>query len=269
MAGQDTLDQNSDISSDCENSENEEKINALVKTLLNSQPSPSQLSGKKKPGRPKKVKFQNDDLSMILNVVLSLRDDFKKLDQKLTNMDSRMREYMGKMKKLEQENIELKAKSVALDKRVCDLENIIEDLEQEARNNKLLVTFPKLDPAVDVITKVKETMEKELSISCEELRDVNIRKFGKRNNMALIALNKTYLKGKIFKELRLKRPKDVFVNEFLVHRREALFRQLRQYKKEGKVYSVFTLNGKIYIKYAQNEDKVLVNKIEDLRFSVN
>ena len=152
---------------------------------------------------------------------------------------------------------------------MCDLENIIEDLEQEARNNKLLVTFPKLDPAVDVITKVKETMEKELSISCEELRDVNIRKFGKRNNMALIALNKTYLKGKIFKELRLKRPKDVFVNEFLVHRREALFRQLRQYKKEGKVYSVFTLNGKIYIKYAQNEDKVLVNKIEDLRFSVN
>ena len=109
-----------------------------------------------------------------------------------------------------------------------------------------------------------ETLSSKLNIPLKELDDLIFQKFGNFNNKFVAKVSNSSLKSRMFKAVKTARPENVFINEFLTKKRENLMYELRNFKRQGRLTSVYSFNGKIYVKYPNNIVAFHVNNLSDM-----
>ena len=87
---------------------------------------------------------------------------------------------------------------------------------------------------------------------------------GKSVKKVKLILSDKELKGKLFKTFRSKKPNNLFLSEFLSRHNADLAAKLREKKRAGIIYSVFSFHGTVYYKTTAESPSVSVRCHEDV-----
>ena len=68
----------------------------------------------------------------------------------------------------------------------------------------------------------------------------------------------------LFTAVKSNRPRDLFVNDYLIPSRDKLLYEIRTKKQELGIHSVFSFRGQIYIKKSGDSEKILVRSINEI-----
>ena len=230
----------------------------------------------------KSLEEQNKEITSIIK-------NRKKIEENFKNLETRISKVEAENSNLKTENLNLKNEISALNpgnndmqsdnlnlqnsnkilnnevlsqkKEIRKLSFNLEDLEQKFANDKIIITCNSLDNNKSLL----ENLSSKLKLSSKELDGLVIEKFGNLQNKFLVKIPKTSTKSIIFVAAKKEKPRDLYVNEFLVKRREKLLYDLRMLKRnEGRFVSVYTFNGDIYVKYNHTDMPFLIKSLDDV-----
>ena len=193
-------------------------------------------------------------------------EEIKKINLKFDTLLAIVKdELIPRIQFLEEENSALKRKVSEEKLRMDTLENRLDDIEQDKRSHQLLISSPELADPKTSINETVELLSSKLHIRKEQFNGATVRKLGKQGNTVLLSLPNRHLHPIIFKRVRNYKPRNLFVNEFLIKKREAIYLYLKEQKKQDPsiFHSSFTFYGKIYIKKHANSEKILVQSINE------
>ena len=199
---------------------------------------------------------------------------------------------MTKVASLAQEVKELKRLNVEKDKRINDLENRIDDLEQYSRQDNLIITGFKYrhlsysraanpdqevfnhensteqekvsleDQVVELLQKHEIPIDKDSISACHTLPSKN----RPQDRPIVIRFTSRKAKIKVLQNSR-KLKKDqtkpaIYINEHLTSKNNMIAKEARRLRREGKIENTWTRNCKIFIKYrmANGDEKVMIVK---------
>lgn len=263
------IDEENFVSSD-EN--NDEKINKLMQTLEDFNP-PSQRSHKRRgrtvaSGKSTRLSgLQEFPMATFVGILNDFRNELKKLNLKLDGITSELKNFNGRLCVLEESFKPLKYNYESLDKRINELELRFEDIEQEKRNLNLLLHINDSPPQDEYEESIKKILTDKIEVEGELIEGIVITRFGRTKNIFSLMVPNFRVKGRLFACIRRTKPKDIYLSEYLVSRREKLMKDLRLRKKNGELASVFTYNGQVFVKLTQNSQKIKISNINDLNLA--
>lgn len=171
------------------------------------------------------------------------------------------------MKQLKNENIDIKA-------RLNALEDKLNAQEQKEKQNNIIVSGVPLQPDENiqrVVGNIFNTIKVPLADNMEMFR-INKQEYAP----ILIKLHSHEEKIKLLKArkevrgLRVQlcnltgRNNNIFFNEDLTAMNQALYKKCRDYKKENKMYAVYTRSGRIFLIKKEGESPIRIRSETDL-----
>ena len=92
-------------------------------------------------------------------------------------------------------------------------------------------------------------------INSQDITRVSI--YGKARKIIKVVCISEIVKKDILKQVKISKPKDIFISEFLTSIRNKLFYELRQLKKSyhTKVFAVYTRDGNLFYKLSSEPNK--------------
>ena len=190
------------------------------------------------PGVDKKTAITNEHL---LNAILQLTNNVTDLDKKLSDS-------IAENKALQQRVDHVEKKYDYLIKKYCNMEDNLDEMDQQHRQNKIIVQCPTINNQSSPRENVIHNMETHLKIPKTKLDNISVSKLGSTNKF-LVTLPYFELKGEIFKASKQLKPRGMYINEFLTEKRAKLFYECRMKKRNENCFSsVYTFNGRVYVK---------------------
>jgi hypothetical protein len=222
---------------------------------------------KKKPGRPKKSKIasgsQNDD--RLVKVLEALVEKVSGLETEVKSFGTMLKSAMDRITKLEQENIGLKNKLEEKDAIVRDQEKRLEDIEGHVRADFVVISGRSVSSEkTDLHQRMSHQLSNALTISIDVTDRFIYRKLGNGTNKVLVKVANYDDRVALFTAAKKDRPKDLFVNDYLIPSRDKLLYEVRKRKQDLGFYAVFSLRGRIFIKKRKDSDKIMIGSLEDV-----
>lgn len=246
----------------------ESEINRLTEILLKSKSGKAGGSiNKRKAGRPASktnTSNKNTDLEIIVTMLKELKNDVSYIKEKVAGIEGKVNQNQARLIKLENKCVELEGENTKLKTKVNDLSKQIDELEIENRRNKVILTIPKVESKEMIKDNVKSILIDKLNISDDEWKKIQTLPIGNTNDKIILKLNDELLKGKLFKTIRTRQLQGIYINEYLTKNKLSLVKELRKMKKEGMINTVYTFEGKVYIKKSENGKKIKINNIDEV-----
>ena len=213
-----------------------------------------------------------------------LKSSFSKQSTEISSLQSGL-------KKAQNENVELKRSVVSLKKKIEDHEEEInelysqqDDLEQYTRKNALEIHgIPEniYSSTANVVIKLGERLN--VSISNEDI-DISHKLYNGKNNPKSIIVKfishqkktQLYRKRTELKNVKVSdlfsdgsasdsaQSQRIFINENLTQPRKKIMKKANNMRKDGMIQSVWSLDGKIYVKTSPSGTPVRIHCEEDL-----
>ena len=206
---------------------------------------------------------EDESLNGLVKCVI---EEMRKMNTKLDILSSKVDELFPRVQRLEAENIVLKDKLINSDARLAELEYRVDTVEQSKREHQLIIHSPQIDSASDnLLNETIDRISSTLRIHQSSFQGTQVHKLGVNKNTVLVSLGDTSLRAKIFSSLMKMKPRNFSVNEFLIKKREDLYRKIRDKKKENgsNFHSVFTFHGQIFMKKTRASNKELIKSYND------
>jgi hypothetical protein len=148
--------------------------------------------------------------------------------------------------------------------RIASIELQQERTTQFSRKNQLIIKGAALTYEVENIhVETIEKLSSILHIPKERLKKAEFRKSGK---CVLMTTQDPDDKYALFEAVRAIKLVNLSINEFLTPYKAKLLYELRKIKYETKkFYSVFSMNGKIFVTYQERGPKSLINSLDDIQ----
>lgn len=151
---------------------------------------------------------------------------------------------------------------------VRDLSDKINDLEQYNRRNNLCITGIAEEPGENC-KQIIQTIGKKLNIevSNEDVRAAyRLGKKEQKTRPLLVEFSFINKRNEIFNARKHLREKcrNVYINEHLTQKNYNLLYKMRKMKKEKKIFSVWTVNGKIRVRSSEGSQPNYVTSIGDV-----
>ena len=150
-----------------------------------------------------------------------------------------------------------------------DLELRLDILEQRNNANTLSISGESLWSLIqdkDFKSKIIETIIQKTDniVNKDEIDDIIV--IGKEKKNFKVICRSLDVKNKILSFARQRKPKDIFVSEFLTSFRNRLFYQARQLKKiyPNCLSSVYTRSGNVFYKLKNNQHFFKIKKLNDI-----
>lgn len=213
---------------------------------------------------PSKDLISNNNSSME-NLLQSLVNELGFMRTAVTKLTDKITDALGKIGDLERENAELKEACKQKDEKILSLEMEKDEIDQNTRANCLIMSGEKV---VNMKQNVPETLSK-IFTQTLKLKPRNPVNFSYRMSgdgaKVLLTIDNYNDRAAIFTAVRKIKPNGLYINEFLTPRRQELLYELRKLKKEERIFSAFSSNGKIYYRLSNDSDRVLVKSMSDVR----
>ena len=212
------------------------------------------------------VKENKKTVSDLLKSIEELQNRLKEKDKRIELLEDKINEFEQYSKK---NNIIISGESLNLHSYSQAAEN--EDLGNERSSPETLV--PEEDDSMSTLnegimkTNFIKFAESKLSVSIKDDQIVAIHKLKKRRDgitPIIIKFTSNAAKFQIMKSRRKLKGQKIFINDHLTQRNTALERKARQLKKEKRIDSSWTWNGRIFIKETETSMKREIKHQKDL-----
>ena len=228
---------------------------------------------------------QTPTLSMIYKLLTEMKTQMKKDSEEMASIKKGQKEVKEAIESLREEKEELKRQNTQLQEEVKILNNKIEKLDEiqdnlnqyQRKHNLELHGIPEKDD--EDLENVVEELAKELGIDDIDYNDIDIvhRLHSRKTPRPIIVKFKSYDDKKNLYQARYKLKKwknpneeklngatRIYINENLTPARKQLFNEVRKRAKQHRWYSVFTIDGKIFIKREKGQKNAKITKEADL-----
>ena len=240
------------------------------------------------------VNDESDSLNDLHEIKKSLNEITLTLDEVKTDVI----ENKESVRKLLSIIDELRLKIADKDRRIQNLENQLNDLEQYSKKNNIIVSADskKLNlhsyrnvvrhgdaqtenengNKEDEISTDEESIIKEnfvkfcqskLAITMEGNEILAIHKLRKRRDgiePVLVKFNNNAAKVQIMKARKKLKGTEIYINDHLTQRNAELEKKARMLKRSKRINSTWSWNGKIYIKVTEEDSKKEVKNMQEL-----
>ena len=166
---------------------------------------------------------------------------------------------LTKDKKIE----ELQSAITVRDEFIDTLEVRIDKLERESVEDMVIITSDNFknkslqDNQNEVIAAT--------GIHPDDFSEDTWRKFNSDGDQVLVKLAYRNVKSKLFREIKGKRRKDIFISEYLTPQNEKIYFAAREMKRTYKnLHSIFTYQGQVHVRNFKNSNPTLIRKCSDL-----
>ena len=192
-----------------------------------------------------------------------------KISKEVFNRLQQLEGENGKLKEnitiLETENTKMKKNIVELKEQVNLVIDMCEDLEQNDLASKLILkcNAPSSNeaPARD---EVKKFLGDTLLLTEDQMRQINLKKMPRSENIYCISLDSISLKGHLFKKCKELSPENFYLSEFLTKKKHKLMYDLRKLKSnDSTIERIYSFNGRIFVKKTNVNDPILVRNVSD------
>lgn len=210
-------------------------------------------------------------------IVKAMGDTADEITESMNDVHSKLRRMLSLMG-------QFSTRIKTVEGRVEQHESSIDDLQRENRKltdrcenlervscfDKIVMTFDKFDTNSNAYQAVvKKVLSEDLKLSSSMVEQIGISKFGTSKSTVLLHMPSMAARFAIFNckpILRRNQQKysNLFINEYLTVKNTALMKSARELKKKKHISSVFSLNGKVYVKKKENDDKTLIRCMNDL-----
>ena len=156
-----------------------------------------------------------------------------------------------------------------------DLFSKVDNLEQKANSNVILCSGPSITNIAtgtdaNDLSKIKTDLVNKLQDIVPDTSEtdfLNVSFFGKERKQLKITCNNISIRSKLLKEIKRKKPENIFLSEFLTSFRSKLYYELRQLRKKNptKITAAYTRNGNIYYKLINDDKFYNVRYLQDIR----
>lgn len=225
----------------------------------------------------KNSKQTNDD-SIGFDEIYNL---LQNLQQSVSSIQMELASYREIVTNLTEQNISLRNENVELKHRVDNIENQIEDMKQSHLNNNILICgVPEADKEnlLSIVDTIGNTVG--ISVNSADICNVYRKKLPSNNSSGLPApivvhFSNTKMRNSILAASKTKQfdshilpselqhPKrPIYLNEQLTRRKQFLFREARQMKRDGIVQYAWTKNGEIYVRKNEGSPHVKFKNID-------
>lgn len=173
----------------------------------------------------------------------------------------------------------LSAENTLLKKKIRDLEERVEDMEQYSRSNCLEIQGIPLTPTEDVLSIVKEVGQA-LDMQIADTMVDACHRLGRRNDDnppgIIVKFVRRTDKEKFLQKRRVKRTlstrhlgrsddRPIYVNESLSPARRRLHALARRFQKEENYKFLWVRNGRIFLRKEENAPVKVITSSEDLK----
>ena len=213
---------------------------------------------------------ETDIVEAMGNTVVDIKEDVLGLNNKLTRMLTLMRQFSGKIQSLETKIVQQEVIIKRQDKEIQQLYTKCDSNERMIRSDKVIMSSPKINTDTDNYHEgVKNILHDALTLSQTTTDQITISRFGSTNNVVLLQLPSIAVKLNIFRAKKLLRGnktyENLFINEFLSEKNAAIMKAARELKKKKQLYSVFSFDGRVYVKKRENDDRHLIQNLSQLQ----
>ena len=212
-----------------------------------------------------KTTLNNENFTVsLLNLLDKMSKDIKNKKNSTQNTGDSQNVDSEKIEELE---YKLEEATETNKGRMTTLEEHVDHVDQLARKHDLILSGPGVPTDNEKLKKaVIEKLSSSLKIPKKDLLNIKVRKIGPGRNgkppTVLLTHYNTETRGLIFSAAHKAKPTDIFINESVTRKRENLMYELRKFKKEGKLKSVYSLNGYVYVVYPDGGRKQVNNLYE-------
>ena len=220
----------------------------------------------------------------IENLYSDMQSDLGALQTQFSNVNNRINDVFAILKNVSDRVDTLEGHDRAqslliedLESRLIKQEFINSETERKARANQILLTHPNLNSsAADLNKTVITFIQNKFQLPLAKIKDVSARKIGPDDHTVLVSVPNESVVGDLFKikkQLRNEKKDDhLFLNEFLTEFNYNLLKSLKaiksaciKKKQPPLFYSVFSFRGRIYVKIAEDSDRILIKNKHDIK----
>jgi hypothetical protein len=209
--------------------------------------------------------------NLMQDVSLELKHDLEKMSTKLNRVFVVMNALVDRVEELEKIVQENSERTQCQERRIIELEWRTEEQDRKTALNKVLLTYEKINTSSNSLrADVSKILTAEMKISPEVVNGIVISKFGRGNHTVMLELSSLETKREIFRGRKNLSNDDkikyrnLYVNEFLTRKKAELLKKARDLKKNRRIHTAFSFNGKVYIKLHVDDDKIIVRDMSDL-----
>lgn len=227
----------------------EKRLRSIMKELLEEQLEPLK-------------KGMKQEIAEIKKTVQYISDSFDEQRIQIKNLTA-------EVKKAREENHLLKQRIDTLEIKMNTQE------EKERENNVIISGVPKQEETntTQTVLRIVNSLNLDISPNCI----IESYRLGKNENAPiLMRLSEKHTKMKIIKKSRelrglnasscnLQGNNKIYFNEDLTLQSQTLFKKAREYKRNNNFHSVYSFNGKIYLKKHNTDEPVRVRTENDLK----
>lgn len=204
------------------------------------------------------------------------------MSAELANVTAQQKLLMGLFEEVKQLKIQINLK----DKRIMELEERLDDLEQLSRQDNLIITGMEIKRTYAKITSGEEITEdsspleqltlEEQVMSFLQAKKIDIQhedislchtlpsKIDKSKPVIVLKFISRKLRNKVIMQAKKLKGTNVYINEHLTKKNGNLAREARLLKKQNKVFSTWTRNGKVWIKVKEGSQPKIIKEMKDL-----
>ena len=208
------------------------------------------------------LKKLGSDISLIKNNVSEMKDDIDKLDgqnQRITTIESFVEDTKTTLAKQRETNL-------AVNNRLDYNEALIKSKQA------VLTAVGIIDTTRDNYRKTTRDFLVSIGMVNNAAIFVEINKFGNAQNTVLLSFPTLNLKLELYKHLKkfkgeqsTENKRNFFMDDLLTQKKLQLFKQLRDLKKQEKIYSVYTFRDNIFVKIKdKDEDPKIIRTQNDI-----
>ncbi|KAK3088300.1 hypothetical protein FSP39_017270 [Pinctada imbricata] len=207
--------------------------------------------------------------SIVQSAVKPLHDHIMQQDKVIMEQKKRIDEQEVTIHDLQRANDDLSS-------RVEEAECQVEELEQYGRRNSLRfhnITIPSLGCDTDKV--IVDLCKDKLGVSITEDDISRSHPIGQPNRQGKVQLIARFRNWKIKNNIYVSKKKlrgsddKIFITEDLTSYRQSIIRYISAAKRDRKIASYWTNDGRIFVKLSERGSKILIRSVEDLHATLS
>ena len=230
-------------------------------------------------------------LNPLYSEIANLKEQLRETNSFLEFANVKYEEVLARFEKFEKDKNHLMAENSTLKKTIQVMDEQIKQLQKESNDMKQYsrrdcleiqgIPYNREESSDDIIKKVGDLMDVYLGdndISISHRLPLPKSYKGKRSTPPLIVkFTRRTVKEKFYKartklkgcntmeDLGYTENNRIFINECLTEQNQQLFNECLKFKKQKKLLSIWTSNGKVYLRKDINTRAILIGCKDDLR----
>jgi hypothetical protein len=204
-----------------------------------------------------------------LESIVQLRRDFVEMQSSMMDLNKNYIDLSNNHEQLKNDKIMHDIEFLKIKEENVQLKRDIIAMERKLNEGKLLISGNFIKENMTNPLTLKTSLAEKLSLPITYFEGSSLAKFGTRSDKIILKTIDTSLITKIFNKMKIIKPNDLYINEYLTKSDSKIGFELRKLKKNNLIGAVSSFHGVIFYKKIDQYERIFVHDEEELEKVVN